>query len=542
MTFAFRALELHGRRMWDRARVMEALDAIQRYRMTALVLHETDMLQQVLFPRAYFDPYAQWASAPTRRGENAIQNNRVYLDHVIRLAQSRGVEIWLEVKELGFPDEVLELRPELLKNGRVCPSEPFWYAFLGARTAELFADFPGLAGLIVSPGSPEGRAARAQNKCGCPVCADTPLALWYQRLIAALHRPTQAAGKRLAVREFAYSPEDHTPLLTALDALPEDIILCAKVTPHDFYPTFPDNPAIRPGRRPVWVEYDVHGQFYGWGLFPCLVADDIAARLKYAAARGATGGLFRVEWERINDLWCLETPNEMNLIAAAAVAAGEAVSTESIAARWLTRKNFPETAAAAVSEIMELTWPVIRQALYVDGFVFADCSMFPRSIGRAWWTMEKKHSLAAWDPSRAGDLRLDRSRVGALLAEKAAAVRLADNLAARLDAAAAASPGPWWDELKARFALLPAYVRGLSLCAEVCFYSRWAEQEGSDGPTVKEFAGALDRLKTYEAEMARLADDLTHPHQLIMLMDYRRIADVHREGLAAFERFRAKPV
>lgn len=540
MTFPFRALELHGRRMWDRSRVIEALEAIQRYRLTALVLHETDMLQQVLFPRAFFDPYAQWAGAPTRRGENAIQNNRVYLDHVIRLARSRGIEIWLEVKELGFPDEVLELRPELLKDARVCPSEPFWQEFMEARTAELFADFPGLSGLIVSPGSPEGRAARAQNKCGCRLCADTPPALWYQRLIAALYRPTKAAGKRLAVREFAYNPEDHTPLLTALDALPEDIVLCAKVTPHDFYPTFPDNPAIRPGRRPLWIEYDVHGQFFGWGLFPCLVADDIAARLRYAADRGVSGGLFRVEWERVNDLWCLETPNEMNLIAAAAVAAGETIDTEAITARWLTQTNFPATAATALARIMEMTWPVIRQALYVDGFVFADCSMFPRSIGRAWWTMEKKHSLAAWDPSRAGDLRLDRERVRALLAEKAAAIRLAEDLVARLDAAAAATPGPWWDELKARFSLLSTYVRGLALCAEACLYTRWAEQTGTDGPTVAEFEGALDGLKAYEAEVERLADDLRYPHQLIMLMDYRRIGDVYREGLAAFERFRAK--
>src|SRR3546814_20833497 len=40
--------------------------------MTALVLHETDGLQKILYPRVYFDPYAKWKSAPARRGENAI--------------------------------------------------------------------------------------------------------------------------------------------------------------------------------------------------------------------------------------------------------------------------------------------------------------------------------------------------------------------------------------------------------------------------------------------------------------------------------------
>jgi hypothetical protein len=190
---------------------------------------------------------------------------------------------------------------------------------------------------------------------------------------------------------------------------------------------------------------------------------------------------------------------------------------------------------------MELTWPIIRRALYIDGFVFADCSMFPRSVGRCWWTLEEKHSLAAWDPSRAGDLRLDRDRVGALLAEKATACSLADELMARLGSAPADVPGALRDSMREWFALLPSYVRGLSLCAEVCLYARWLEQDGDEGPTPAEFAGALERLKAYESEVMRLADDLRHPHQMVMLLDYRRIADVYREGMAVFGRRKAKP-
>ena len=40
-------------------------------------------------------------------------------------------------------------------------------------------------------------------------------------------------------------------------------------------------------------------------------------------------------------------------------------------------------------------------------------------------TEEHIRALAAWDPSRAGDLRLERKRVRTLLAEKAAAIALA---------------------------------------------------------------------------------------------------------------------
>src|SRR5690348_14810652 len=133
MALSFRGLEMHGRRMWERARIVEALSFIRDHGMTALVLHESDLVHQIVFPRVYFDPYAQWKSAPTRRGENAIQNNRVYFDHVLNLAKTYGVDVWIEVKELAFPDEVLEAHPELIKQGQVCPSEPFWHDFIVAK-------------------------------------------------------------------------------------------------------------------------------------------------------------------------------------------------------------------------------------------------------------------------------------------------------------------------------------------------------------------------------------------------------------------------
>src|SRR3546814_17772112 len=36
---------------------------------------------------------------------------------------------------------------------------------------------------------------------------------------------------------------------------------------------------------------------------------------------------------------------------------------------------------------------IVRRALYIDDFMFADSSFFPRGVAKAWWTMETKHSL-----------------------------------------------------------------------------------------------------------------------------------------------------
>jgi hypothetical protein len=45
-----------------------------------------------------------------------------------------------------------------------------------------------------------------------------------------------------------------------MNLMPKDVIYCIKVTPHDFYPTFPDNTLIaQVGGRPKWIEYDTNG-------------------------------------------------------------------------------------------------------------------------------------------------------------------------------------------------------------------------------------------------------------------------------------------
>jgi hypothetical protein len=533
--FSMRALELHGRHIWSRDSIVQALDVIVANRLTTLVLHETDIVQMVTYPRAYLDPHGLWQRAPTRRGENAIENNRIYFDHVLRLARARGIEVLIEVKEIGFPDEILELRPELIKHGTICPSEPFWYEFIERKTDEIFTDFPLLAGMISSAGSTEGKASRAQGKCRCERCAETSLEDWYLGIIAALHRAASRHGKTLAIRDFAYSPADHAPLIRAVDRAPAEVIFCAKVTPHDFYLTFPDNPAIARRARPMWIEYDTMGQFYGWGIFPCLVLDDLRARLGHAAAAGVSGGLFRVEWERINDYWSIGTPNEINLIAAAAIARGEDIGAASACAAWLAARGWPTAAAEWLAGILQRGWPILRRALYIDSFVFADNSMYPRSLARAWWGMEVRDALHTWDPSRTGALRMSAPRVAALVAEKTEAVALAHALAADVRNGDAGLPAALHAELITIFDRMAHYVAGFLACAEPCLLARWLDPASRDdagpGPEgIAWLAAAIGRLEDFADSIRPLAEQADAPHQLVMLMDHRRAADIAREG------------
>jgi hypothetical protein len=442
------------------------------------------------------------------------------------------VQVFVNVKEIGFSDEVLALRPEVFKAGAICPSEPFWMDYIEAKADELLGDFPDLAGIIVSFGSQESRASRAQNRCRCDLCATEPLQAWYGRIIHAMHGPVARHGRRLAVRDFAYKPEDHAPLVAAMRDAPADVAFCIKAMPHDFYITFPDNPAIGALPREQWVEYDVLGQFFGWGIMPCLVLDDIAERLPRWTANGVSGAILRIEWERINDLDAFDNLAEMNLIAGAALLRGEDPDALAVAHAWLAAHGFPVADAPWLAGIMAASLPILRGTVYTDGFVSADNSMLPRSVARAWWGMETRDSLIPWAPERAGALDLDEARLASLVAEKHHALARARELWTRIAAGAPGLDAALHRRIAAAFAHLLAWVEGHVLAAEACLHARFVQSRTPSPADRDALSSACAALEAFAARIAPLAADASLPHQLALLLDHRRAADVAREARA----------
>lgn len=531
-SFALRAVELHGQRMWERHSVVRTLEFMRRHSLDTLVLHESDLVHQVVYPRAYFDPYALWSDLPSRRGENAIFNKRAYLSHLLLLAADAGISVWVNVKEIAFSDEVLSIHPEVVKEGVFCPSEPFWTEYIGHKTDDLFSDFPLLAGMIVSFGSQESRASRVQNRCRCGICATEPLTSWYGRLIQSLHAPIKRHGKRLAVRDFAYKPQDHAPLIEAVEAAPADVIFCIKAMPHDFYLGFPDNPAIGRLARTQWVEYDVLGQFFGWGLMPCLALDDLRPRMARWLQAGVEGVVLRIEWERINDLDALDTLNEINLIAGAAWAAGEGIDAGEACRRWLAAHHFEPSQASWLAGLLMQTQAIVQKAAYINGFVSADNSMLPRSIERAWWGMEVRDALIPWAPERNGDLSLDRQKLQAYSEEKDEALAATRSLLSQINRVDGAADPALQAFVAGEFRHFEIWIEGLSLCAKVCLLSRWVVQQDvrrSEGD-IQALEGALQELRGYAGRVRLLASDSSIPHQRMMLIDPQRALDVLREG------------
>lgn len=520
----FRGLELHGKTFWSAQKIERALDIIQAYDLNTLVIHESDFMTEFFFPTAFFNPAAPWDGAPARRGENALHNNLVYFRDLLKRARRRGVAVWLEVKEITFPDEVVEKHPAVIKNGVICPTDPLWAQVIRAKYADLVRFFPEVGGVIVSAGSPEGKAALSQKKCSCDRCRSTGMAEWYRSILDPMYEVLSPAGLRLAVREFSYNLNHQTAITEAMNGMPADVVYCIKVTAHDFYPTFPDNTLIeRVTDRPTWIEYDTMGQYYGWGLIPCFMRDDIEARFSYARRHGVDGAVLRVEWERLNDYWSLDGPNRMNMLLCANAALGRPNDPAAVIARWLHEEgvSFSADELALLTAYLNGTWSILKKALYINDFVLNDSSMVPPSIERGWWSMDDKHSLSEWAPDREGELQLSDERLKTYLAEKDAAVQEIEQWHARI---AALDADSWvMSFLRRTVALTRRYVQLFAAMGRLCLYAGLADQRGASlGAADREaLADAATELQA-QADQARAwldASDLRHHIYLLFNPD-----------------------
>jgi hypothetical protein len=261
MDFKLRGLEMHSSRMWRWQSISRAFEVMEKTNLNALIFHQNDLIDQLVIPRAYFSEELMLQRWPVRL--HTIDNNKQYIRKVIREAKLRGIRFFLEVKEIWYHEGILEFFPQLRKpDGALCPTDPFWWDFLSGKTQELLEDVPDIAGIIVSPATRESKISISTNRCSCDRCQKTSPLDWYTNLLGAMYDPLESKGKVLAVRDFSYTAEQQSLAINAASKVSGDIVIALKNTPHDYYPTFPNNPRIGDTcGLEQWVEFDTWGQF-----------------------------------------------------------------------------------------------------------------------------------------------------------------------------------------------------------------------------------------------------------------------------------------
>jgi hypothetical protein len=516
MSFDFRGLELNSHYVWNFDWVRKSLAFIKDNNMTALVLHRNEIIDQLVYPAGVFAEGQSFDNIFDRyrvihrdlykyvtRGRSTPMQLSDYLRRVIELADKQGTEVWLENKELWFHDAFIELNPQVFKNGKLCPNEPVWMDFIRQKYTDLFGDIDGIAGIITAPATRESRLSISGNRCTCDLCRSTPPEDWYRRLLKAMYEPIKAAGKTLVVRDFVFDLKTQTEIATVMEELPEDVIICLKNTPHDYYPTFPNNARtgnVGPHRQ--WVEFEVMAQYYGWGIGPSHMVDDTRYRLGHAASQGVEGILVRTDWEALEAHSVFHTPNMLNLYAIAELSIDQDLTKQQIYRDWLCGENYLKAGAsateieAAVDWSIALfgdSWEIIRRALYTNDCVFSDSSCYPVSLAHAWWLAEEKNSLRDWDHSKWHAMDADEPNVHRIIEEKEEALRRGEALKGIIAHRPKALTDAAYEDLTGRIEVFRRYIHGFREIGQACILTKYLTENDQPSDFRKEACDLLGK-------------------------------------------------
>ena len=501
--YTFRAMEIHDfTQIWNLDEIRRRLDFMVKNNMNAMVFHEPGIEDKIVFPakflggsgnpESYYDAFLEVDHQILNHAlrENLNLNRRDYINHVIREAKEAGVDIYFENKELWFSDFVLKYKKELMQaDGTICPSNPFWYEeFLPYKYKELFLALPDLAGIICSIGTGEARLA--------------------------IYKPFKDAGKKLIIRDFIYTKAEQERFQKAFIDMPEEIILSLKNTPHDFYPTFPDNPLMgHVGSHPQITEYDVNGQFFGWGVQPSAMLSDIKRRLRYGKEHQVTGFLARTDWEGVQDWTCFDNLNMVNLYAIAAYAENENTSEEEIYLRWLQGEHMLDerlspgqlkTCVQTVKEIMDETWPIVEKTNFVNGCLFSNDSCMHLTPEQFTFIGGTHHSLSEWDPEKKDALEMSVENIARIIEDKEEAHVKCEKLVDRVVAGNMGLTEDAYEKMKEHFEFMRWYVRGFRLTARgYCFGRYVTEKNAADMLVEGKTANVLLEETIHEMEKYR---------------------------------------
>lgn len=552
--FQFRGLEFHNNRMWKWQSVENALNMMQKFDLNALVFHQNDLIDYLVEPQAYLSEEELWKYWPVRYCN--IGTNIKYIRKVIQEAKKRGIDFYLEVKEIWYPEAILDKFPHLRgADGHICPTDPFWFEFLRVKTEEVLNVIPDLAGIIVSPATRESKVSISANQCTCERCRRTKEYDWYYQYLQALNEPLSRNGKTLVVRDFAYSTSSQGAVIEAAENVSRDIVIALKNVPHDFWPVYPNNPAIeRPSNLRKWIEYDVWGQYAGLGVYPCNLVPDIMKRHLHCLKNGCDGIWYRTDWEILNECSNFNSLNMVNLIGAAMHAKDPSVTEEEIFKAWTQygittamreescmEKPVVPTAPDAwkrLNDFMTAGYKILEKTLYVYGHVFNYSSRYQHAYQSIYNVMNVYHQRVQWDKESAKYIVPTEENIARIIAEKEQALEESKRLYDILKPETLGAGERLEKELNDICELYPLYVEGYLLSARAYFRMQKALKE-NNAEDAKLAEKECDRIFKFAANLRERLSEKDYPFYLLWMTDVDELdslaADIQKRAKALTE-------
>ncbi|MEM9204987.1 MAG: hypothetical protein AAGA88_01565 [Pseudomonadota bacterium] len=510
------ALEIHDRSLWEPSRVLPIIETMERWGYNALVLHQNDLLDVC----TQIGHAANYGVSDLRLKK--VRNAVAWLNQLVSRLDKFGARFFVEIKEPSIHDYALEFYPGLIDtNGRFDPTSVVWADVCRAKTTDLLERVPGLGGLIVNLSSPESRVSLpdylAQTERAFEVGA------WFDAMIEAFHQPLANCGKALFIRDFSYTEDFQSDVLAAINRTPErhgqSVGASVKITAHDYFPEFPENPGAAMVNGDLVFEFESFGEHMGCGVIPnCRVAE-FRNRMSSYRDRGAVGLLNRVSWEAITGTTALDSLSAVNVYALPKLIAADQDET-SLVLEWLWDDYGIEgDAAREAAHLLLESWKIPALS-YWNGEVFPRHSCLPSTWQEGWLSMETsgmgKRGLDfeimpddPWLTDEAG---------AALFDAKEAGVALADDLAARASELKNRLPTGLAKQFEA-FAWLPFFARQFELATKATFYAARAKPHD-----FKEIGPIVDRLMALADEIGARSNSLEpQPHHHHVLLDPEQI-------------------
>jgi hypothetical protein len=344
------------------------------------------------------------------------------------------------------------------------------------------------------------------------------------------------------VRDFSYTAGNQHSILEAARGVSKDIIIALKNTPHDFYPTFPDNDAIEdhPDHR-QWVEFDTWGQFFGNGVFPCSVAEDMQKRLQYCVARGVDGIWARTDWEGITESSVLNSFEMLNVFAMGMLGRDPNMNLDEVYKAWCdygilspmksasepqipVRPTAPD-AWKRLKDFMIAGWKVIEKSQYVRGHLFNEDNQYGNTVKRFLDIMLVIHSRDDWEPGSSKLVEPTQENIDTIMDEKREAVKEAEQLAKILDVDTLGVSVEFANECKTLLDLFVMYVRGFEFCTQGVFYvEKYKTSKAvSDKKMIED---AIAKIISFITEIDTAFEGTDYPHYIYWLLDQGRLKEL----------------
>jgi hypothetical protein len=360
-----------------------------------------------------------------------------------------------------------------------------------------------------------------------------------------VHTPLAKRNKTLVIRDFSYSIEHQNAVIEAAAAVSGDIIIGLKNVPHDFWPTFPNNPKLgKTEGLAQWAEFDVWGQYCGQGVFPASLVEDFQKRIAHCRSKGVTGAWFRTDIEFLDESNNFNNFNTLNLIGAAMLSADPDQDIDNIYRAWVeyglysgftpsSETGLPVVPTAPDAQeklkaFMTACWSVIEKSLYVHGHVFNYSSQFQQSISSIYNVMQVWHGREQWDPGSSLHLEPTEDNLKLIFEEKRQAVEESKLLRGILQPETLGLPETFLQEIEIMLDLYPHYARGWEVSAHAYFTAQRALSTGEPADAAAALVKA-EELNAFRLELAAKFEGTYYPHYVYWMMSPDRLGQLSED-------------